>query len=176
MASRRVATGTTPDGRSFVARDEIVEPVTVAALPGYAWHRLWGFDELPTDAADVGDASPPAHFPPPGAARFNLFTVPPASTHRPALTDETRAELEHKLPGRAARMESDLAGMHRTASVDLIVVLSGRVTLELDDDVTVDLNAGDTLVQNGTRHAWRNNSGEPCTLAIVLIGVGGANS
>jgi len=66
-------------------------------------------------------------------------------------------------------MESDQAGMHRTASTDLIYVVSGRVSLELDDGI-VNLSTGDTLVQNGTRHAWRNRFDEPCVLAIVLIG------
>jgi len=27
-------------------------------------------------------------------------------------------------------------------------------------------------VQNGTRHAWRNRSDAPCSMAIVLIGAG----
>ena len=169
MRVRRVITGTGPDGRSFIAGDDMVEPVTTAALPGYAWHRLWGLDDPPADPLPTRTPNGLAHFPPPGGVRFNLFTVPPASTVRPALTDDLERELERKLPGRSRHMESDQAGMHRTASVDLICVLSGRVSLELDDG-TVNLAAGDTLVQNGTRHAWRNPSDEPCVLAIVLIG------
>jgi catechol 2,3-dioxygenase-like lactoylglutathione lyase family enzyme/mannose-6-phosphate isomerase-like protein (cupin superfamily) len=167
MLVRRVATGTGPDGRSFVANDEMVEPVTTEALPGYAWHRLWGFDGPARDGLD--------HFPPVGGVRFNVFTVPPESTVRPPLTEDLRLELERKLPGRSRHMESDQAGMHRTASVDLIYVVSGRVSLDLDDG-SVDLSAGDTLVQNGTRHAWRNTSTEPCVLAIVLIGASHATS
>ncbi len=69
-------------------------------------------------------------------------------------------------------MESDQAGMHRTPSVDLIIVISGGISLGLDDGAVVHLKAGDCLVQNGTRHAWRNNSDQPCTLAIVLLGTG----
>jgi hypothetical protein len=26
------------------------------------------------------------------------------------------------------------------------------------------------VIQNGTRHAWRNRSGQPSTVAFVLIG------
>jgi quercetin dioxygenase-like cupin family protein len=49
-------------------------------------------------------------------------------------------------------------------------VLSGEIWLELDDGVEVYLRAGDTVVQNGTRHAWRNKSSEPCQMVVVLIG------
>ena len=157
MPIRRVVTATGHNGRSFVKYDGDVEAITVAALPGYAWHRLWS-------SPDGGD-----HFPPAGGVRFNVFTVPPESTVRPPLTAELADELEAKLPGRSRYMESDQAGLHRTATVDLVVVLAGRVRLELDDG-TVELAPGDTLVQDGTRHAWRNPHAEPCVLAIVLIG------
>ena len=32
------------------------------------------------------------------------------------------------------------------------------------------LNAGDVVVQRGTRHAWHNRSDEPCKIAFILIG------
>ena len=35
---------------------------------------------------------------------------------------------------------------------------------------TVHLKAGDTVVQNGTRHAWRNNGTETCRLAVFICG------
>ncbi|HEU4947942.1 MAG TPA: cupin domain-containing protein [Kribbella sp.] len=171
MSARRVVTGTGPDGRSFVVTDEAVQPVTVAALPGYAWHRLWAFDTLPADPAEPRVADGLTHFPPVGGVRFTLFTVPPGSTERPPFSEaDHQAELNAKLPGRSAHMEPDQDGMHRTASVDLVVVLSGKVSLELDDGRMVGLRAGDSVVQNGTRHAWRNVSQEPCTLGIVLVG------
>ena len=28
----------------------------------------------------------------------------------------------------------------------------------------------DTVVQNGTRHAWRNKSSEPCRMVVFLLG------
>ena len=49
-------------------------------------------------------------------------------------------------------------------------VLCGRVVLELDDGASVELGPGDTVVQNGTRHAWRNPFDETATLFVVLIG------
>jgi len=48
--------------------------------------------------------------------------------------------------------------------------VSGRVILELDDGATVELGPGDTVIQNGTRHAWRNPYEEPCQIVVVLVG------
>ena len=44
-------------------------------------------------------------------------------------------------------------------------MLEGEITLVLDLD-EVHLKAGDTVVQRGTRHAWRNRSGKPCIVAF----------
>lgn len=49
-------------------------------------------------------------------------------------------------------------------------MLAGQVWLELDDGQLTELRAGGTVVQNGTRHAWRNLSTEPVTLAVVQVG------
>ncbi len=46
--------------------------------------------------------------------------------------------------------------MHKTNTVDYAVVYDGEIWLELDDAKTVHLRRGDVVVQNGTRHAWRN--------------------
>jgi mannose-6-phosphate isomerase-like protein (cupin superfamily) len=168
---RRVVTGTT-DGVSHVSRDDLVQPVTVAALPGYAWHRLWSLDDPPTDPPSAEVEGPLEHFPPPGGIRFNLYTVPPQQSQPSgALSTEAERELEELLPGRAAYMDSDQSGMHRTPSVDLICVLSGEILLELDAE-EVHLREGDCVVQNGARHAWRNKGERPCTVAIVLVGAG----
>ena len=76
--------------------------------------------------------------------------------------------MERRLPGMAAHMEPDQPGMHTAASVDYEFVASGRVLLELDDGATVELGAGDTVVQNGTRHAWRNPFDEPARMVVVV--------
>jgi mannose-6-phosphate isomerase-like protein (cupin superfamily) len=60
--------------------------------------------------------------------------------------------------------------MHTTDTVDFEYVLSGSIDLELDNGETVHLTPGDTVVQNGTRHAWRNRGSEPCQLVVVLVG------
>ena len=55
-------------------------------------------------------------------------------------------------------------------ALDFEYVISGRVVLELDDGMTVELGPGDTVVQNATRHAWRNPFSESCRMLVVLIG------
>ena len=57
--------------------------------------------------------------------------------------------------------------MHTTDTVDFDVVVSGEIWLELDDGAEVKLEAGDCVVQNGTRHSWHNRSSEPCVLAVA---------
>ena len=168
---RCVVTGTI-NGRSGVARDDLVQPVTVSSLPGYAWHRLWGLDVPPGDPPRTELEGPLAHFPPPGGLRYHVYTVPPqySQTSR-TLSVEDERELEGQLPGRAVYMDSDQDGMHRTPSIDLICVLSGEIWLELDAE-EVHLREGDFVVQNGTRHAWRNKGDRPCTMAVVLVGAG----
>ncbi len=58
--------------------------------------------------------------------------------------------------------------MHRTETIDYAVILSGEITMILDDQ-DVHLKAGDTVVQCGTNHAWANRSGAVCEVLFVLI-------
>jgi mannose-6-phosphate isomerase-like protein (cupin superfamily) len=58
--------------------------------------------------------------------------------------------------------------MHRTKTIDYAIVLSGEIYMVLDDS-EVFLQAGDTIIQRGTNHAWSNRSEEPCVIAFVLI-------
>lgn len=172
MKVRRVVTGHTPDGKATVASDTEVDAITVALLPGVAFYQLWGADEAPTFPGDGSPRPAPAYFPPVGGFRFGLFTLAPESVAMPEDLDMqlALAEIEGKLPGLAAHLEADNPGMHTTNTIDFEYVLSGEVWLELDDGKEVHLRAGDTVVQNGTRHAWRNRHSEPCRLVVCLIG------
>jgi mannose-6-phosphate isomerase-like protein (cupin superfamily) len=172
MDVRRVVTGRTADGLSVFVSDSMVRPITLDLLPGAEFHRLGGSDEpvqLPSDGAP---APIPTYFPPLGGFRFGLFTVAPDSVTLPPDLDipAALAEIDRKLPGLGEVLEPDHPGMHRTDTIDYEIVISGEVWLELDDGQEVHLKPGDTVVQNGTRHAWRNKSSEPCVLAVTLIG------
>jgi len=58
--------------------------------------------------------------------------------------------------------------MHRTDSVDYAIIMSGEITMLLDDN-DVYLTAGDVVVQRGTNHAWANRGTETCRIAFVLV-------
>ncbi len=169
---RRVVTGHDERGKAVFASDEEVAPVTLALVPGAEWHRLWGADEAPHFPDDGSRPAEPTFFPPLGGFRFLMFNVPPAGTAAPADLDlgAALAEFEEKLPGMASRMEPDHLGMHTTDTIDFEVVLSGEVVLELDDGAEKVLRPGDTVVQNGTRHRWRNRGAEPAVLAAFIVG------
>ncbi|KAJ6614935.1 hypothetical protein B0H10DRAFT_1946212 [Mycena sp. CBHHK59/15] len=60
---------------------------------------------------------------------------------------------------------------HRTITVDYGIVAKGSVILELDDGEKVTLNEGDTIVQRGTMHTWRNASQtEWAKMHFVMLG------
>jgi quercetin dioxygenase-like cupin family protein len=80
------------------------------------------------------------------------------------------AEMPTELPGLAQAMEPDHPGMHTTDTVDYDIIISGELWLELDDGKEVRLKPGDIVVQNGTRHAWRNKATKPCVMYSVLVG------
>jgi mannose-6-phosphate isomerase-like protein (cupin superfamily) len=165
---RLVVTGEV-DGVATVSTDTEVEPRRLDAFPGAEFFLLWGsrvVPPLPTDGAPPTDAWIPAV----GGARFGISVLPPAYGSGRTLTASDVDEIERSLPGLAPVLELDHPGMHTTDTYDFIVVLRGRVTLELDEGREVALEEGDCVVQRGTRHAWRNEGDEPCALMIVMVG------
>jgi mannose-6-phosphate isomerase-like protein (cupin superfamily) len=166
-------TGHDAQGHAVFVNDELLPASTAALLPGVEFHRVWGADA--TQQFPNGGGLPPArlYFPPIGGFRFGLFTLPPAGT---ALPDEqldaaaALKELDEELPGLVQYMEPDAPGMHTTATVDIDLVLSGEVVLELDNGAITTLRPGDSVVQNGTRHRWRNEGTTPATIAFFICG------
>nr|GAT47299.1 predicted protein [Mycena chlorophos] len=64
----------------------------------------------------------------------------------------------------------DVTPAHRTQSLDYGIVMKGSVVLELDNGERTTLNEGDTVVQRGTMHTWRNETSEWCKMYFVMIG------
>lgn len=148
-APRRVVTGHTPTGESVVLTDA---PVPVSrSLPddGVSFHEVWSTSGAPAPLT----ASEPD--PTSGA-----LAVPP-----PPLG--TKIRINEFLPGHldSRGLQSPV---HRTASVDYGIVLSGEITLVLDSSEVV-LSAGDIVVQRGTDHAWANRGSVPAVVAFVLV-------
>ncbi|HXP92359.1 MAG TPA: cupin domain-containing protein [Candidatus Binatia bacterium] len=106
---------------------------------------IWSTDTTPADIS-VGQAVEDM-----GARQ--LGTQPPANGTRFTIIDYA--------PG--AR-----GSMHRTETIDYVIVLGGEIEMELDDSRVV-LRAGDVLVQRGTNHAWINRNDAPARVAFVLV-------
>jgi len=176
MEIKRVVTAVDADGKSVFAEDAPVKPVESAMMPGLRFYELWG------TAGAIDPPTPPTRagqtfFPGPGETRFGLLTIeptprdaPPAPEPDEQATAAGMEEIERLLPGLVDHMEPDAPGMHTTRTIDYDIVVSGTLTLELDDGAEVELPAGSAIVQNGTRHAWHNYGTEPAVLAYVLIG------
>jgi len=167
-----VVTGQNESGKSVIVRNTAVKPVSLALIPGYEFHRIWGSDSAPELPTDGTPPLQPRYFPPKGGFRFAFFTIPPDTTTRVDQIDIASAleEIQQKLPGMMEVLEPAHPGMHTTDTVDFDVIVSGEVYLELDDGAEVRLKAGDCVIQNGTRHAWHNRSSEKCVISVAIVG------
>ena len=58
--------------------------------------------------------------------------------------------------------------MHATDTIDYLVILSGKVTLVLEEG-EAELGLGDFIVDRGVLHGWRNPHGERCVAAVVNL-------
>lgn len=174
---RRVVTGVDPSGKPVIASDG-EPPVTrqYVHTPGFARSLVWN-TAAPAAPSDDPTPSLKSYIPAPGETIALTVTFPPASVYADPGWDPAAAGAEQLegTPGLAELFETDNPGMHTTPTVDYGVVLSGEIVLDLDGGETAVLRPGDLVVQNGTRHAWRNLGTEPATLFFVLIGAGGTS-
>jgi uncharacterized cupin superfamily protein len=176
MRIRRVATGQDARGKSHVVSDVVIEASEVEGVAELA--VLWAADAPPHFPLSGEPPKCPNYWPPLGGCRFVIFTVPPdaaAAEARARLSRHTlaaaQADMEKRIgAGLFAAMEPDHPGMHTSDTLDFEVILEGEVWVELDDGEEVHLKAGDTFVQNGTRHRWFNRSDTPAKIAVILIG------
>ena len=174
---RRVVTGHSPDGRSIFVDDAApARVIRFDSAPGYELTQLWATGAGRT--ADAADEDPETTewsvLPGSGETRFLLVRVPSAAEVNSGEGGFDPAaflgEFAAKVPDLAASMDDPATGMHVTDTIDYLVVISGQVVLALDDGSQVDLNPGDVVIQNGTRHTWINTGDEAALLAAVLVG------
>ena len=148
---RRALTGRDADGKSVVKSFDVTPNVVrIESNPGLTFYELYSIEGTPTLTGREPDPmlQKTKAFPGPGGTNF-------------------RGE---KVPGMADHFDRSAPGMHTTDTVDYGVVVRGEMTLELDDGKIIYLRQGDCIVQNGTRHRWRNPGSEPCLMAFVSVG------
>jgi quercetin dioxygenase-like cupin family protein len=141
---RRIVTG---HDQARVARVLIDAPATNAKSPqpGLVSTMIWCTDGAPA-AMPIGER------PEDMGARI-LGTAPPPKGTRFAVIDIPPGNQPH---------------MHRTETIDYVIVMEGEIEMDMDAS-TVQLKAGDILIQRGTNHAWANRSGKRARVAFVLI-------
>lgn len=175
MQVRRIVTGHGPSGKSIFVSDAATPRSTAFKhVPGFVTSLVWETSPNASVPAAAGDPSvtAPSWVPVPGGTNLMFVTFPPDSVMMNPGFDPAAAGGEYMqvLPGLAECFEMDHPGMHTTDSVDYGVLIDGELHLELDDGAIRKLAPHDVVIQNGTRHAWRNQSDKPATMLFVLVG------
>jgi mannose-6-phosphate isomerase-like protein (cupin superfamily) len=140
---RRVVTGHDGNGVAKVLWDDAITKVK-RGKSGLLTH-VWNTKETPAGipiGEEIGDPGDEPHVTPPpaGGTRFVIIDYPAGNS----------------------------GTMHRTETLDYVIVLSGEIDMVMDDS-TVHLAAGDVMIQRGTNHAWFNRGTEDARLAFVLV-------
>lgn len=170
--TRRVVTGTAASGDPMIVSDGRPPRSGVhTAIPGMVntvvWHTSAAMDAAPGDPTSALTSFVPGA----GETVALIVTFPPDAVYGDDGFDPAAAATEQRelIPGLAELFEPDNPGVHTTPTIDYAVVLSGEIVLDLGSDSTT-LRHGDVVVQNGTRHAWRNQTDHPATIFVVLVG------
>ena len=148
-STRRMVTGHDARGRSVVLSDG--PPPQHHPMHGLDvgadFHEMWSeADTVPELTPDV--AREPNERP---------FTIMPAAGHLLRILDV------YPLNDGGRRTV-----MHRTRTLDYVVVIEGELVLILDECEVI-LKPGDVVVQRGTDHAWENRSGAMARAAFFHI-------
>lgn len=144
LPTRRIVTGHDANNKAKVVIDGLATNKKFPA-GGIVSTLIWSTESTPADIS-VGETFSD------GGTRI-LGTAPPSLG--------TRFSVQDFPPGNSAHI-------HRTESLDYVVVLSGELDMDMDE-TTVKLKSGDVVVQRGTNHAWVNRGSQTARIAIVLI-------
>ena len=128
LSRRRVVTGHDRNGKAVVKIDEMVQHWR-EGRPGAMVCNIWTTDTAPANNSLDDDAG----------KREGKFTM---------LHNGSVFRILNFAPGVQRRM-------HRTDSIDYLIVMEGEIDMELDDQVEVHLRRGDVMVQRGTVHNWK---------------------
>ena len=166
---RRVVTGHDKDGKSIFLSDGFAPNVKeMESMPGLALTDLWETAKAPASNAGEADAAarPVRLEPPKSGTILRIVEFPPDSAWR-GNADAGKA-FGSIGAGHASAAHSTDVMMHKTSTVDYIIVLKGEIYAIMNKGETL-LKAGDVLVQRGTTHSWSVRGTEPCIIAAVLV-------
>ena len=167
---RRIITGHNQEGRSIITLDG--PPARSIGEDVGGLFEIWNTDG---DAIDTTDSIDRADndivlSPPNNGSKFRYFQINPTPEGVSIeLMQEIAAAAFERIGAAHHRIDtSKHPAMHKTDTIDYIILLKGDVTLILDEE-EVRLEPHDVVVQRGTNHAWVNNGTEPALLIAVLI-------
>ena len=167
---RRIITGHNSEGKSIITIDG--PPARSIGEDVGGLFEIWNTDGNFVDTTDSIDRADTDIIlsPPENGSKFRYFQINPLPEGVPReILDEMAKEgfaqvhAEHHLVDTTKH-----PAMHKTESIDYIILLKGDVSLILDEE-EVRLQPFDVVVQRGTNHAWVNHGDEPALLIAVLI-------
>ncbi|MFZ5957798.1 cupin domain-containing protein [Pseudomonas knackmussii] len=161
-------TGHDESGRSvFLADGPAPRQKDFQDLPGHGVAQVWC-----SGAGDDPTLLKGSLVPGPGSTSLLLVSFPPdAVMAAPKDPQRAHSEMAEALPGLFECFEVENPGMHRTPTIDYGVLLEGELWLELDDGQEKLVRAGDVIIQNATRHAWRNRSQQVAKAVFFMQGI-----
>ena len=167
---RRIITGHDENGRSIISIDG--PPARSIGEDVGGLFEIWntdGNDIISSDSSDRADEDIILS-PSKGGTKFRYFQINPMPEGiSNEMMQEIAADAFEKIGASHHRIDATKhPAMHKTETIDYIILLKGDVTLILDEE-EVDLKPYDVVVQRGTNHAWTNNGNEPALLIAVLI-------
>jgi hypothetical protein len=162
---RRIVTGHNAKGKSTIAEDSLINPIEPFGL-----QELWSTASVPALLDAQAERRPLKLEPPPGGTLFRFFEIRPQEAR--LTTEEVTKLLDAAFAALGAshcRIDTHRNPlMHRTRTIDYLVLLRGQATLILDEG-EVDLEPLDVVVQRGTNHAWVAKGTEPALFMAVLV-------
>jgi mannose-6-phosphate isomerase-like protein (cupin superfamily) len=168
-STRRIVTGHDAHGKAVALFDAPIQAKQRSAGSN-GMTLVWVTGEFPVDMTSAADrAQTQVGVPPPdNGTIFRIVDFAPAAAgHAAEPVDHHKILLSMGIDP-ATQGYARHANTHRTRTIDYAIVLDGEIDMLLDDS-EVHVKAGDILVQQGTNHAWVNNSGKPCRIAFILI-------
>ncbi|HLX52413.1 MAG TPA: cupin domain-containing protein [Aquella sp.] len=158
---RRIVTGIDKNGKAVFESDDIpgVTFTMEEEWPGFNNVELWQTKNPLPELHDIHDKDRNYDFNiPPGIIRFCTMRLPPLKkliAHQKSLGKD---------------IDLQTFGMHRTDTIDYLILLEGEATLVLENGEEKTLKPGDTVVQKGNVHSWHNRGNIDCIMACVMIG------
>ncbi|MDB4156541.1 cupin domain-containing protein [Gammaproteobacteria bacterium] len=167
---RRVITGHDKNGKSIVVLDG--PPARSIGEDVGGLFELWNTDGNIINTQDNIDRADDEIIlsPPSNGSKFRYFQINPTPEGIPMdIMQDIAADAFEKIGAAHHRIDTTKhPAMHKTETIDYIILLKGDVTLILDQE-EVDIKPFDVVVQRGTNHAWVNNRSDPALLIAVLI-------